>query len=184
MMMNTWKNGWYSNPQDPHLIVPDRMNDMQFAMNMARPAAKVIIGTTAALSVGILIFVAAVIFRFETAEIVFTAEGDQFLVEAAGYDCEFSAREVESVRLIESLPEDRFIRTNGGATDKYDIGYYRGEKTGKCMMFLFSGYEPILEIQLKEETVFVNSKNPKDTEEWYSLLLSGESENRTERDKI
>ena len=170
-----WKNGWYSNPEDPHLFVPDRMNDMQYSMNMARPAAKVIIGLTAAVTVGILIFAAAVVFRFETAEVVFTGTGDSFAVDAAGYECEFMADEVESVRLREKLPEDRFVRTNGGATDKYDIGYYRGKETGKCMMFLYSGYEPILEIKLKELTVYVNSKNSEDTEEWYRLLAGADS---------
>lgn len=172
-----WKNGWYSNPEDPHLFVPDRMNDMQYSMNMARPAAKVIIGLTAAMTIGILIFTAAVVFRFETAEVVFAGTGDSFAVEAAGYECEFTADEVEFVQLRENLPEDRFIRTNGGATDKYDIGYYRGKETGKCMMFLYSGYEPILEIKLKELTVYVNSKNSEDTEEWYRLLMGADSRN-------
>ena len=42
-------------------------------------------------------------------------------------------------------------------------------------MFLYSGYEPILEIKLKELTVYVNSKNSEDTEEWYRLLAGADS---------
>lgn len=165
-----WKNGWYSNPDDPHLFVMDRMNDMQFTMNMARPAAKAIVAVTAAAVVALLLFVAAVILNFENAEVTFVRENDTITIEAAGYDCKFAVDEVESAELIGRLPDDRYIRTNGGSTDRYDFGYYRGKQTGKCMMFLYSGYQPILKIQLNDLTVFVNSKSSGEVEEWYRQL--------------
>ena len=165
-----WKNGWYSNPDDPHLFVMDRMNDMQFTMNMARPAAKAIVAVTAAAVVALLLFVAAVILNFENAEVTFVRENDTITIEAAGYDCKFAVDEVKSAELIGRLPDDRYIRTNGGSTDRYDFGYYRGKQTGKCMMFLYSGYQPILKIQLNDLTVFVNSKSSGEAEEWYRQL--------------
>lgn len=36
------------------------------------------------------------------------------------------------------------------------------------MMFLYKEETPILEIQLKDMTVFLNSENEKETEEWYN----------------
>ena len=35
-----WKNGWYENPQDPHLLVQNRLCDTNYTFNMARPAAR------------------------------------------------------------------------------------------------------------------------------------------------
>lgn len=35
-----WKNGWYENPQDSHLFVPNRLCETNYTLNMARPAAR------------------------------------------------------------------------------------------------------------------------------------------------
>ena len=35
-----WKNGWYSNPNDTHLWVQNRICSTNYTMNMAHPAAK------------------------------------------------------------------------------------------------------------------------------------------------
>ena len=35
-----WKTGWYENPQDPHLLVQNRLCDTNYTFNMARPAAR------------------------------------------------------------------------------------------------------------------------------------------------
>lgn len=35
-----WKNGWYENPQDPHLLVQNRLCDTNYTFNMARPVAR------------------------------------------------------------------------------------------------------------------------------------------------
>lgn len=35
-----WKSGWYENPQDPHLLVQNRLCDTNYTFNMARPAAR------------------------------------------------------------------------------------------------------------------------------------------------
>lgn len=165
-----WKNGWYSNPYDSRLFVQDRMSDMNFTMNMARPAAKAICTATAVLTALVVIFAAVVLIRFETAEVSFVREGDLIEISAAGYKCEFALSDVKSAELFDQMPDDTFRRVNGGSTDRYDIGHYRGRETGKCMMFLYRGYEPILKIQLEDQTVFVNSRQEGQTEEWFELL--------------
>lgn len=70
--------------------------------------------------------------------------------------------------MIEEMPKDNFYRSNGGDTDKYLIGHFKGKEIGKCMLFLYKEETPILEIQLKNMTVFLNSENEKETEEWYN----------------
>ncbi len=39
------------------------------------------------------------------------------------------------------MPKDSFTRTNGGATEEYNIGNYKGNTYGKCMLFIWNGYE-------------------------------------------
>ena len=165
-----WKKGWYNNPGDRHLLVQDRFNSMNMSMNYGRPAAKVITGVLAAVILGGLVWTAVLLSDFVNVEVVFTQEGDTFTFEAAGYDCSFDRARIRSVELLDSMPEENFTRTNGGSTEEYHVGYFRGKETGRCMMFLYTGCEPILEIQLDDMTVFANSRQEETTLSWYEEL--------------
>lgn len=166
-----WRKGWYNNPKDPHLFVQDRLNSINLSMNYGRPAAKIILGVTGALTAGIVIWVLVIILRFENVDIYFQQTGDSFLVEAAGYECEFTKEEIVEVTLLNEMPDDKFIRTNGGSTNDYDIGYFKGKETGKCMLFVDKATLPILEIQLKDQMIFIAGNETEDTENWYRLVV-------------
>lgn len=168
-----WKKGWYSNPDDRRLFVQDRMSDMNYSMNMAHPAAKAICGVTAALTAAALIGVLILLTIFDSAEVVLTSDGESARVSAALYKCEFRLSEVKSAELIQELPEDDFVRTNGGATEEYAIGHFRGRETGKCMMFLYTDCSPVLQIELEDQKVFINSRQEGQTERWYEELKAG-----------
>lgn len=165
-----WKNGWYNNPYDARLMVPDRMCSTNYSFNMAKPASWLIYGGTAVLLVGTILWVAVVMFQLSTAETAFSLENGRACFEAAGYEYEFSTDEVESLELLSELPEENFMKTNGGATVDYDIGHFRGSKTGKCMMFLRTGYEPILKVTLPDMVIFANSREEGEAEQWYQLI--------------
>lgn len=165
-----WKNGWYSNPNDRHLLVQDRMSSTNFSFNMARPAAKIFCTAMIVITAAVLIWVAVLMMQFRNAEVTFEYHDDQVRIEAVRYQCEFNISDIESVQMIQELPDDRFIRTNGGSTDKYNIGHFRGKETGTCMMFIYKGYSPILEVKLKDKIIFVNSKQKGETENWYNQL--------------
>lgn len=170
-----WKKGWYNNPGDRHLLVQDRFNSMNMSMNYGRPAAKVITGVLAAVILGGMVWTAVLLSDFVNVEVVFTQEGDTFTFEAAGYDCSFGRDEIQSVELLDSMPEEHFTRTNGGSTEEYQVGHFRGKETGRCMMFLYTGCEPILEIRLDDMTVFVNSRQEETTLSWYGELAGQEA---------
>ena len=170
-----WKKGWYNNPGDRHLFVQDRFNSMNMSMNYGRPAARVITGVLAAVLLGGLVWTAVVLSDFVNVEVVFTQEGDTFTFEAAGYDCSFDRSDIRAVSLLDAPPDDHFTRTNGGSTEEYQVGHFRGKETGKCMMFLYTGYEPILEIRLDDMTVFANSRGEETTLSWYEELAGQEA---------
>ena len=170
-----WKSGWYNNPNDRHILVQDRMNSMNYSFNFGRPgvrtAIKLFYAALIILVPVIVIWAVGSIASLENAEVSLTEAGGIYRIEAAGYDCEFRDDEIRSVNLSDTLPEDDFVRTNGGSTDKVDIGHFRGKESGKCMMFLYKDYTPVLEIRLEDGmTVYANSREAKETEEWYEKI--------------
>lgn len=167
-----WKNGWYNNPNDSHLLVPDRMCSVNFTFNMARPAAKIICGIMWSLTAAIIIWSAATIVQFRNANIRFKISSDEIQIEAPWYKCNFYPSDITSIKIIPNLPDDNFTRTNGSSTDKSNIGHYRGEKTGDCMMFIHKDYSPILQINLEKQILFINSKQSGEVETWYQNLIN------------
>ena len=165
-----WKMGWYSNPEDTRLFVPSRFNSIQFSLNFGRPGAKTFIGIIIASVLLLLLWSIGSFLKLSHAEITFDADSPSFRFEAARYDCSFDRDEIQSVTLTDTLPEDDFVRTNGASTRKVNLGYYRGEKTGKCMMFRYNDSTPILKIRLDDLTVYVSSEDPDLTLDWYETL--------------
>lgn len=170
-----WKNGWYSNPNDSHLMVQDRLCSMNFSFNMARPASWVIYGAAFVLLAGTLLWTGKVMLDFHNAETVFSLHGEEAQFEAAGYQCSFALDDVVQAELIQQLPEENFAKTNGGATEDYDIGHFRGSKTGKCMMFLRTGYTPILKVTLPDTVIFANSEKDGEVQKWFDEIQKYES---------
>lgn len=162
-----WKNGWYSNPHDKRLFVPDRMCSTNYSMNMAKTSAKIWTAVIGAIVIGCVIWVAVLLIEFATTEVTVHMENGMMDVRAASYDCQIYPEQIVSVKLLDEMPEDNFYRNNGGDTEKYLIGHFRGKETGKCMMFLYKEETPILEIRLKDMTIFLNSEDEEETEEWY-----------------
>lgn len=76
----------------------------------------------------------------------------------------------QSLSFWTKLPDDSFLRTNGASTDSYDIGRYEGRTLGKCSLYVFDGYSPILMIKSDDTLVFVNSKEDGEIEKLYVEL--------------
>ena len=167
-----WKNGWYSNPHDRHILVQDRMNSINLSFNMARPAARIICGIIIVGTIALCLWSFSLVFQTKNIEMQVTSHSNTITISSSGYKCEFTKEEIESITLLDSLPKDSFIRTNGLSSAKNDIGYFKGKETGRCMMFLYKNDLPILQIQLKDIVVFVNSDDSNQIETWYQNLRS------------
>lgn len=163
-----WKNGWYSNPHDKKLFVPDRMCSTNYSMNMAKTSAKIWTAVISVIVAGCVIGVAALLITFATTEVTVRMENGVMDVRAASYDCRICPEQILSVKLLDEMPEDYFYRSNGGDSDKLLIGHFKGKTLGKCMMFIYKEEVPIIEIRLKDMTVYLNSEDEKKTEEWYN----------------
>ena len=165
-----WIKGWYCNPNDKRVWVKDRMCSTNYSMNMAKPEAKAGAVFMAAFLIGSLLFIVVLLWKFDHTEIAMQVEKDVVTIDAAIYDTEFLLEDIQSVELLEQIPEDDFIRTNGGATQDYLIGHFRGDVTGDCMMYLYRDYSPIIKIVLEDQTIFINSKSKEEVENWFQIL--------------
>lgn len=165
-----WKNGWYNNPEDKKLFVQDRLCSTNYSLNMAKPAAKIISGLTVVFTIVMIAGSFALIIGLDNAKISVRVDDDQVNIDAMMYDTVIDIDEIQSVQIIQKMPDDDFKRTNGGATEKYLIGHFTGRKTGKCMLYLYRDCAPILKIKLAEKTIYINSKDKDEVQEWYQIL--------------
>lgn len=66
-------------------------------------------------------------------------------------------------QLLNELPDDDFVRTNGGATDEYLIGHFKSSTYGKCEMYVYADSYPVIMIKTRDEVIFMNAKDSDDT---------------------
>lgn len=167
-----WRKGWYENPNDPHWLVQDRLVPCNYSMNMAKPGAWG--GTIALLAgVGILMVGLCVLFLwadFGGSSVVIAP--DRVAVSAFLYDTEVDPQDIQSVTLLEDLPEDSYVRTNGLDDGRRLIGHFRGRESGPCEMYLHTAASPILAVETGDFTLYFNSEDPAETEAWYQALAA------------
>ncbi len=167
-----WRKGWYENPNDPHWLVQDRLVPCNYSMNMAKPGAWG--GTIALLAgVGVLMVGLCVLSLwadFGGSSVVIAP--DRVAVSAFLYDTEVDPQDIQSVTLLEDLPEDSYVRTNGLDDGRRLIGHFRGRETGPCEMYLHTAASPILAVETGDFTLYFNSEDPAETEAWYQALVA------------
>ena len=94
---------------------------------------------------------------------------DRLVISAATYSSEVYFDDIEDVQFLDELPDDNFVRINGGATDEYLIGHFKSSTYGKCKMYVYADSYPIIMIKTRDEVIFMNNKDSDDT---YSIFES------------
>ena len=162
-----WKNGWYYNPSDKRFFVQDWACSWNYTTNMAKTGAKIFTGAAVVLTAGCLIWVCVLMWKIDFTPIELTPEEGYVQITSGYSDLTISSGEIENVEVLDSVPEDRYNRVNGSDDGRQLLGKFKGRETGKCRMYLYVGYEPILAIQTeKYGPVYVNSKTSGEVEEW------------------
>lgn len=165
-----WKNGWYNNPNDKRLFVQNRFCSTNYSLNLGRRAGKVIAAVTAVITIITIVGTIGMTWWFENPSITLKIKNDVVFVEGAMYHTEIPVEEIRSIRLLSNLPDDDFIKTNGGATQDYLIGHFTGKELGKCIFYYEKNTVPIIEIRTKKFVLYVNTKTKSDVEKWYFEL--------------
>ena len=153
-----WKTGFYYNPNDPHLFVPDRLCSTNYSLNYARTGAKIFTGSITAVILGLLIWTTIVLIPYIHVTIDIRTTDSTVNVSSCGYTSRINIDDITEITLMDSLPDDHFFKYNGGATESYLVGKFKGNTYGKCSLYIFKDVSPVLMIKTADQTVFINSK--------------------------
>lgn len=165
-----WRNGWYDNPADPRFMVPDRFCTTNFTTNMGRPAGKILTVSMFVVVAGLLIWMCGLFIRMDFVPVQMSIDGTQVSITSGYTDTSFSTDEILNLQLLDSLPDDSFVRSNGSADGHQLLGVFRGKKTGPCRMYVQLDKSPVLSIQTDQYTVFITAETGAQTENWYQEL--------------
>jgi hypothetical protein len=91
-------------------------------------------------------------------------------MKAPMYPYEFNIADIENITLVDYMPEHA-IRTNGAGTETYYLGNFNIQGYGSSKMYIYREYPPFIVIELKDKTVFFNTKSAEQTRDYYELLL-------------
>lgn len=166
-----WKYGFYYNPNDRHIMVKNKMYDMNYTFNYASRGAQIIVAIITVVITASIIFTVAVLIPFINIKMNVYIFNDTFMADGGGYKCSINIGDIQEVQLFDEMPKDNFTKVNGGSTNEYDVGNYKGRTYGKCMLFIWDGYSPVLMIKSSNKTVFVNSKEDGYTRQMYDELV-------------
>lgn len=165
-----WKTGYYYNPDDKHILIENRMQSGNYTFNYAKKGAWIFTGITCTIIAGCIILVFVCMLPLINIQEKITLTNNNLTISAGGYTSEIDVNDITELKLLDELPDDSFLRTNGASTDSYDIGRYEGRTLGKCSLYVFDGYAPILMIKSDDTLVFVNSKEDGEIEKLYVEL--------------
>ncbi len=167
-----WKTGFYYNPNDPQLFVPDRLCSTNYSLNYARTGAKIFTGTIAAVVLGAIIWVTIVLIPYIHVTIDIKTTESTINVSSCGYTSMINIDDITELALMDSLPDDHFYKYNGSATDSYSVGKFKGNTYGKCYLYIFKDVSPVLMIKTADQTVFINSKKDGEIVNLYNAIKS------------
>lgn len=165
-----WESGFYNNPEDNRLFVTDRQSSANMTLNYGKKSAWV-------LTIGILVgtFVAMLWASVELLRLDFVPAryqvAESFRIMAPCYSKEIAFSQIQSIRLLDELPDIRLSKQNGAATEQYALGKFYNRGKGVCYLYIYYGYSPVVELELADMTVYFNSKEEGVTEECYEQLL-------------
>lgn len=166
-----WKNGWYSNPNDKRLMVQDWACSWNYTTNMAKPAGKIFMFLAIVFVAVFLVWGCVEMWKIDFVPIEVNPTGTQVEITSGYSDYEIAYDDITGVELLDSLPDDDYRRINGGEDQHKMMGRFKGEKIGKCRMYLYVGYTPVLEIMTEDGPVYVNSRDGQETEEWMREIM-------------
>ena len=68
-----------------------------------------------------------------------TLTNNNLTISAGGYTSEIDVNDITELKLLDELPDDSFLRTNGSSTNSYDIGCCVVRFLVKCIILGLDG---------------------------------------------
>lgn len=166
-----WRYAMYINPNDPRIMVPDRLG-MNLSVNLGRPAGKISM-------IVLLIVIIATLIISSIPLLVSDFSNDPFRMAFSTKEVSLSApfsktreiaiKDIDAVSLIDQMP-NHGIRIYGSATDHYLTGEFRINDEAAYLL-VYKKETPIMKIETKDYTYYYTNKDPEKTKQEYRNLL-------------
>ncbi|MFS0933928.1 hypothetical protein ACFDAA_15145 [Enterococcus casseliflavus] len=167
-----WRYGFYINPNEARLFVPDRVG-MNIGINLGKRSGQIVAGITAVFLLVLMVGTIIPMYRLDFAPDAITGEvqGQEVTFDAPMTGkTTVSLADIETVELIEALPSPR-VRTMGVGTASYQIGKFT-VAGDPARMFVDINSTPILKVTTKDgPTVFYTNKKAAETTDLYEELV-------------
>lgn len=167
-----WKNGWYSNPDNPRLFIQDRMNGMNITVNMGRRSGRILTAAVLGGTAALLVWLCALLVRIEFTPIDLQVQEDTGVVQivSGDYAVSFDADEITELSVVDDLPDKSFYKANGYADHNMLLGKFHGHTAGNCRLYIYRGYTPVLRIRTEDYLIYINSKKAGEVARWTEEL--------------
>ena len=162
-----WRGGLYNNPNDPKLFVEKRIG-LGVQLNDARPAAKAIYIGSAALVLGIMIWIATMI-PLDFPKLHLQLEDSMISIDATNYHKEIDLEQVNRAELIQELP--RMYKNYGYFGKSYAFGEFRVKEIGHCSVYINDSKKAYLVLYAGDKIYLINSD---DDDEFQSCIRAVE----------
>lgn len=166
-----WRYGFYCNPEDPKLWVPNRLGT-NIDMNLGHLSTKLIGLFTAIAILALLIGVTIPLFRadFSNKAFEFRTTNDYIALRAPfARNKKIYFSEVEEVSLLEEAPDA--MRIKGAGTANYATGVFRLTETGEdANFYLFLSSDKIVRIKTSDGLYFASNKTSVETKKTYEKI--------------
>lgn len=167
-----WRYGFYYNPNDQRLMIPDRVG-MNIGMNMAKKSAQILMGLTLIFLAGILIYTTAPLYQYDFGDnsIDFTLQDQTIKMTApmAG-NAEVKLSDIEVVELVDQLPSG-MRRTNGLGTDRYAMGQFSAD--GKpATLYVRQDQDKILHLVTSDRDYYYTGETEAETAKIYQQIIT------------
>ncbi|GCF93530.1 hypothetical protein NRIC_14210 [Enterococcus florum] len=165
-----WRYGFYYNPDDRRLMVPDRIG-FNLSVNLARVGGKIFLGITGVILV-VTMFISIVplyVLDFHPNPMTLQVSEHQVRLDGPYVGKKrIPLKKIQQVALLEQLPNSG-TRTNGMATENYAVGSFRVK--GKAATFLVDHRStPILKIKTADRDYYYTNRDAKQTLTDYQRL--------------
>lgn len=171
-----WRYGIYNNPNDPRLMIPDRIG-MNLSINLGKPVGKILVAL-----IGIIMLFAMLISIVPLYILDYHPDPltDRVTDQAVVLDGPMTQKstiplaDITKVNLIAQMPQQT-VKENGLATQHYALGKFRVADRSALLYVSYTS-QPVLKITTKKVTYYYTNKQPRKTKAAYQKILTERSE--------
>lgn len=158
----------YNNPQDSRIMVQDPINPTKFVLNRGNKKGKFLFSSSMIfLGFAVIILVYLMIpTKFDV-----NFKENSFKITSKIYSDNIEYSNIESINLIDELPEGRWIKTDGNAMDYQSYGNFKNSKIGDVRLYSFNKVGKYVFIKLKDtKSIIINQETVEKTVNLYEKL--------------